>query len=437
MIKILRSGCRSIASFAKKYRYLLMAVVIAAIVLPEISVYFHKPGRGSDILGYLRAGHDALQLNDLYRNSAPGIDNTWPPFFSFFIAPLAISQNLFGLPVTKIIWYFVNFTALILSMQIVSYFLYGRRPAFFKKSDFDFTSDKVFVPAFLVLPALINNFFMLQINAFILFLVLAGLLFHKKEKPLCAGVMFALAASIKAYPGLFLFYLILKKQWKTAIYTIIFGILFTLSPIIFYGIDGYINLMKEWLTISFSEPFIVGYTTFNNHSLYAFWERLLAHQLHLTEPASQMIKLFNVSSILIILIPSFALIIRIRSQKNTAILTIIEYSVICTMMILFPPIAWRHYWIIMLPAAASIYYCFRMIPKSITPVIMILSIISLSLMQIPYFSTKSSVGIFLKVNSCYTFCALSALIVLLLLYYRISKINKSMDDRSDNLQTIT
>jgi hypothetical protein len=404
-----------IIAFCKKHARIIFYIGLLAIILPEITVYFHKPARGADIFGYLAAGHDALALNDLYANSAPGKNNTWPPFFSFFISPLAFISDIAGIPFTKIIWYFVNFTALILSMKIISILLYDKNPSLFKPSTFSFTSDKVFVPALLVLPALINNFFMLQINALIMFLVFYSLLLDTNKKPVKAGFFLALAASIKAYPGLFLIYLLFRKKWKTSIYTMIFGVLLTISPVVFYGIDGFIDLFKNWLSLSFSKPFIIGYTTFNNHSLYAFWERLLAHQLHITTPASQMIKLFNVSSILVILISSFTVLLRFAAPDRP-VLRMIEFSVISTMMILFPPIAWVHYWIIMLPAAATIYYCARMIPESMTLPIRIMSITSLLLIQIPYFFSKSIIQKFLKMHSCYTFSSLLALLVLLLLF---------------------
>jgi hypothetical protein len=402
-------------AFCKKHSRILLYIAVLAIILPEITVYFHKPSRGADIFGYLAAGHDALELNDLYAHSAPGKNNTWPPFFSFFISPLALISDFAGIPFTKIFWYFVNFTALILSMKIISMLLYDKNPPFFKQSTFSFTSDKVFVPALLVLPALINNFFMLQINAFIMFLVFYSMLLDTKNKPVSAGFFLALAASVKAYPGLFIIYLLFRKKWKTSIYTMIFGAILTISPVLFYGIDGFIELFSNWLSLSFSKPFIIGYTTFNNHSLYAFWERLLAHQLHLTTPASPMIKVFNFSSILFILISSFTVLLRFASPDRP-VLRMIEFSIISTMMILFPPIAWVHYWIIMLPAAATIYYCARMIPEAMTLPIRILSIASLLLIQIPYFFSKSIIKTFFKTYSCYTFSALLALLVLLLLF---------------------
>jgi alpha-1,2-mannosyltransferase len=392
---------------------------VAALVLPEVSVYFHKPSRGADIFGYLTAGHDVLNHQDLYRNSAPGKNNTWPPFFSIFITPLAVAHNTLGLAVTKEIWYFLNFTALIGAIQIIAYLLYGIRPPFLKGNSFDFTSDLVFVPVLLVLPALVSNFFMLQINALILFLVSMGLLMHFKKKPVLAGLFFGLAGAIKAYPGLFAIYFLLRKQWKTSFAIMAFGIFFTLSPILFFGFSGYVNLMKEWLSLSFSEPMVVGYTTFNNHSLYAFWERLLAHQLHLTQPASGLIRLFNLSSILILLITTFTIILR-SPYRNKPITVLMEFSIICILMILFPPIAWGHYWLLLFPAAASIYYCIRKIPDTITPLIMTLFTISVFLIQIPYFFSKTIVQTFLKSHSSNTIAALVVLSILLILYSKIT-----------------
>lgn len=173
-----------IINFFKKHRIPIFFIALAAIVLPEITVYFHRPNRGFDIYGYLNAGNDALKLENLYRISEPGKNNTWPPFFSFFCVPLALSQKFLGLPVTKELWYFFNFMAFILAMQMISLLLYKKKPSFLPGNDrFDFTSDLVFVPFFLILPGFIKNFFMLQINMFVLFLVIAGFfLLHPGKK---------------------------------------------------------------------------------------------------------------------------------------------------------------------------------------------------------------------------------------------------------------
>ena len=415
---------KPVVFFAKQHRRIIFFIIIAALVLPEISVYFHKQSRGADIFGYIAAGQDVIDNQPLYKNSQPGKNNTWPPFFSVFISPLAVAKNTLGLAITKELWYFFNFAALIGAIQIIAYLLYGKRPPFFKGNTFDFTSDLVFVPVLLVLPALVSNFFMLQINAFILFLISMGLLMQFKKKPLLAGLFFGLAGAIKAYPGLFAIYFLLRKQWKTSFAIMGFGILFTISPILLYGFSGYINLMKEWLSISFSQPLVIGYTTFNNHSLYAFWERLLAHQLHLTQPASDLIRLINLSSILIILVTAFSVIQRSSYRNNNPITVCIEFSIICILMILFPPIAWGHYWLLLLPAATSIYYCIRKIPGSATPLVMALVTLWILLIQIPYFFSKTALKVFLKSHSSNTIAALTVLAILFILYSKITSVKQ-------------
>lgn len=413
LIQVIVSNC-------KKYRQIIFFIALAAIVLPEITVYFHKPNRGYDIFGYLRAGHDALKLEDLYRLSAPGKNNTWPPFFSFFTTPLALSEDFLGLAVTKELWYFINFAAFIASIQMISLMLYKKKPAFLpQKNGFDFSSDLVFVPFFLILPGFIYNFFMLQINMFVLFLTIAGLFFYNRDKNWKAGFFFGLAAAIKAYPGLFLIYFIFRKQWKVAGTMFVWSAGFTLFPILFYGFERYIGLMMEWISISFFKPFVIGYKSSNNQSLYAFWERLLAHQFHITQPASILIKAANFSSIFAILSAAFISISRFPLKK-ASITGFIEFSIICIMMMLFPPIAWRHYWVLLLPAASSVYYCLRKMPQAANALVKYLFTAYILLMGIPYFFSKSAISTFLRMQSSYMFAGLVLLIILVILHRNIN-----------------
>jgi hypothetical protein len=84
-------------------------------------------------------------------------------------------------------------------MQMISLLLYKKKPSFLPGNDrFDFTSDLVFIPFFLILPGFIKNFFMLQINMFVLFWLLPFFLLHPGEK-LGLRLLLGLAASIKAF----------------------------------------------------------------------------------------------------------------------------------------------------------------------------------------------------------------------------------------------
>jgi hypothetical protein len=409
-----------IINFFKKHRIPIFFIALAAIVLPEITVYFHRPNRGFDIYGYLNAGNDALKLENLYRISEPGKNNTWPPFFSFFCVPLALSQKFLGLPVTKELWYFFNFMAFILAMQMISLLLYKKKPSFLPGNDrFDFTSDLVFVPFFLILPGFIKNFFMLQINMFVLFLVIAGFFFYTRERNWVAGLFFGLAASIKAFPGLFLIYFLLRKQWRVSGAILLWAIGFTVSPVLFYGIERFSNLMIEWMSISFFKPFIVGYHSYLNQSLYAFWERLLAHQVHITQAGSMMIKSANYLSIITISIIVFSSILSVP-YKKLSISGFIEFSMICVMMMLFPPIAWEHYWVLLLPATASAYYCLKKMPQVFTTAVKSLFVTYIILTAVPYIFSKSAITYFLKMHSSGMFSGLVLLFALVILHRNIN-----------------
>ena len=349
--RILQKAINTIIS----YRQILFWICIAAFVLPEISVYFHKPARGADIHGYILAGEHALNVAPLYEQSAPGKNNTWPPFFSFFATPLAISKQAFGLPMTKILWYLVNFFCLIRTVQLWNLMLYGKKPSFFSSCGFSFTSREVFVPLLLVLPAFVNNFFYLQINVLLLLLITESIYQNRvNNNQLAAGLFLGLAASIKAFPGLFIIYFAVQQKWKVALYAILFGTCFSLVPILFYGLGGFFDLMRQWLDISFGQPLIVGYDRFNNQSLYAFWERTLAHQLHLAAPGSLSVKMISQLSGLSLIFGTLFFFRRSSSPQSLRFL--MEGAALCVPMMIFSPIAWRHYWVLLYPAAAVMNY---------------------------------------------------------------------------------
>jgi hypothetical protein len=150
--------------------------------------------------------------------------------------------------------------------------------------------------------------------------------------------------------------------------------------------------------------------------------------LHVTVPASAMIKTFNLSSILLILGVSLTSILR-NHQENNPVVNVLEFSLICSMMIIFSPIAWGHYWLLLLPAAITIYYCLRTFPELRTKLVMFLTITGLLLIEIPYLFSKSIVQTFLKSHSSYTISALLAIAVLLLLNRKIYRLQLKVVDQ--------
>lgn len=415
---------QQITAFVKKHRKAILIIMALAVVLPEVSVYFHRPGRGADMHGYVQAGKDALALKDLYLDSRSGRHNTWPPFFSFVCIPLALSERYFGLPITKEIWYFFNFFLLLAAVKIWMFVLTATSPKFISDEQLDFTSNIVFAPLLVVLPAIINNFYWLQINILILFLVVCGYYYYRKNAIIVSGVFFALAASLKAFPVLILFYFVIRKQWRIALWMGIFGIAFTISPIIFYGVGDFFELFKKWLTLSFNRNFVVWHYH-DNQSLYAMWERYLFLHLKITQPTSALIHTFYWLSVLGILGLTIMVFLKTRYQ-NPSWQALLEFSSICVLMIILPPIGWRHYFVFLYPAAATIYLLLKRHPylfdiKSIRS----LSIIAAVLLIVPYLSGKDIAYFFRMINN-WTWAAISVNALILML------LNKAQDYNLEN-----
>jgi Glycosyltransferase family 87 len=403
-----------------RYRIPILLLFTAAFVLPEVSVYFNRPARGGDIFGYFAAGSDALHLAPLYQYSEPGKNNTWPPLFSFFVIPLYLSARHLGIPVTKELWYFFNFLCLIGVMQLWTNILYGTRPRFCSKTLFDFSSPKVFVPFLLLLPAFVNNFFMLQINVFILFLVSLGSYSLIKNRHSSAGLCFGLAAALKAFPGILLLYLLVKKQWKTAAWMAVAAIVFSLLPAICYGIDAFICLIKQWLSISLFQTLVIDNSRHNNQSMYALWYRFLVYGVHGIGPTSLSFKMLYIGSIATITIVGMAVFARKKFDAH-APSTPVELAAVCILMNLISPIAWIHHFVFLYPAIAVAWWGYVNGPSFFKRSTYNYGFFIWSAMiLLPYVFTKA-IGTLFKSFSSYTFAALLLLFFMLGMAARAQK----------------
>ena len=105
-----------------------------------------------------------------------------------------------------------------------------------------------------VIPTLICGFFindlflMGQANLGLLALVLGGLLLLRSKREWAAGVPFALAAAIKAFPIVIVLYLLWRRRWKAAASTLLVTIaLLVLAPAPIRGWDRNLADLKDWL----------------------------------------------------------------------------------------------------------------------------------------------------------------------------------------------
>jgi hypothetical protein len=404
--------------FLRARRIPVLFVVLAAIVLPQVTVYFARDSRGADINGYIAAGEAALRLDNLYANSSFAHNNTWPPFFSFAVIPLAWSARALGKPWTKELWYAFNFLCLVGAILLWSRLLLKTPVSFVSRTRTDFTDPRVFWPVVFVLPGIISNFFMLQINACILLLVTLGLYLFTRRRLWQGALFIALAASMKVVPGLLLVYFLLRRQWRFGAWMAFWGALFTLSPAIAYGTDAFAKLFTSWLSISSPAHAIIGYGKANNQSLYAATERLLAHQLGIVPAGSTVISIVAGLTGLALLAGSLAVFMRRKYECGTAA-ALLEFSSMCLLMVLLSPIAWGHYWVLAYPASATVFIVLCANPQyRRIRTIRYLMVAWIALLLLPFIA-GGSVGFWFRRFSSSTWSAITLNALVLALHARL------------------
>lgn len=173
-----------------------------------------------------------------------GIPQTNPYVYPLFVAVLFIPLTLFNFVTAKIIWFILN--------QIMWFSVLGltvsRFPKALKQMGFilGLGMSALYYPMARTLTAG-------QLNIFILFVLVLAWYFYQKSNKWGAGICLCLATVIKLFPGLFLIYLILKKQWKTlGAALVLIGLLFA-GGLLAWGPKPFIEYTKMVQSMNYGQ----------------------------------------------------------------------------------------------------------------------------------------------------------------------------------------
>ncbi|OLC99222.1 MAG: hypothetical protein AUI89_09320 [Gemmatimonadetes bacterium 13_1_40CM_3_65_8] len=212
--------------------------------------------------GYTQVGEVVLQGGDPY-----GLPiNTWPPFFLFLAAGLALLARV-SLPIALLLWQLGSVATVWGSCRLMAR-LVGEEPA-------PFTSSAVLVPVVMTARLLQEHLQHTQINLYVIFLVLlAFYLFQRRREPL-GGLALATATSLRAVPLLFLPYLLYKRAWRAAAWTAAFLlVLNVVLPLVTLGAATTAERWRSWRTraaVETNDPTPV----YPNQSLLSAMKRVL------------------------------------------------------------------------------------------------------------------------------------------------------------------
>jgi hypothetical protein len=226
--------------------------------------------------------------------------------------------------------------------------------------------------SYFIAPLLTMIFFAINIhlgqsNIIMLLAIIMAAYYLLKGKNLLTGLWLGFAMAYKVTPLFFVFYLLLKRKFKAAFYSVLFFGLFTVvAPMIFYSPARTISFVESWSKMVL-EPFIKGEkvksTNVNyyhsNQSLDAFLNR------HLTtygeEEYGGMHNFLNpayftegqvstISKVLKLFIVALLAFLAIKSRTVNNRVYPFEIALFLMAILFISPVSWVNHYILILPA---------------------------------------------------------------------------------------
>lgn len=155
----------------------------------------------------------------------------YPPLFLLLFAPLA----MLPLALAAAVWVVAKIALLVWLLRAI-------RAKYFNSR----SSPRFYLLSFLfIAPYLIEEFRYGNAQFFVLALTIAGLLILD-EHPVLAALSLGLAISVKVWPAFFLPYLLVRRNWKQAAWTLGFVLALALVPSLYFGVSKNFDLLGQW-----------------------------------------------------------------------------------------------------------------------------------------------------------------------------------------------
>jgi hypothetical protein len=275
------------------------------------------------------------------------------PFFSVLMAPFA----LLPMPVAGVIWNLLAILSLFGVFRL-SWNLAGGSSQSVTRSAVYYTT------AFAVAFYIGAHNLMSQVTIMAVFLSLAGLEAITRQRAMTGGFLVALAAAVKIFPGIFLVYFLLKRQWAAACAFMGGFIMMFVFTLFIFGVDEGIELHRVWLRESASTTGTAFYEQgrslrYNNHSLLAVMGRTMIEGIN----AGKRRKLFQVNIVTLqpgtvvcimrliqfLLLAVFAAIC-LRSRR----LRLSEIGYGLALSSFFIPVAWSFHFVVLISGTMAL-----------------------------------------------------------------------------------
>lgn len=205
-----------------------------AALFVVLAVWGVKCAHGNDFNSYYDAGKKfmALEGNIYTPGALSGMINHYPPVFAMLMVPLCLLPPV----VAGYIFFAIKIFFTVWAFRVMPKLFPGGK-----------VKVAVYALGFLAALRFFNDDFKLgQVNTLIFDFIIIGLEALNAKKIFKAALFMALAASIKIYPGIFLFYFLFRKEYKFVSLSTLMVVAINIVPAIFY-LGGFGSLFGHFL----------------------------------------------------------------------------------------------------------------------------------------------------------------------------------------------
>jgi glycosyl transferase family 87 len=328
---------------------MLRLVILAAAIVFVVVNGANALHKGGDAEVFFEGGRRILQHRPLYEGSGAASGFIGPPMQALFFAPFATLADV-SPAAAKLVWYGLNLACLAAGVGFWASLVRdhagpgaeSRRPL------------AIILPVAATLLPIQTNFEHQNMNALLLALTGGAAWLTSRARDGRAGALIGLATALKAFPALLIVHLASRGRWKGAGAALGTAAALTLLPAIATGPAAFAADFRRWLAISSSGWPIRN----NNQSLLAAIDRFTGGWretgVRSITDAPVAFALFLMGAVALVLLGSRWLY---GTRAAPSIPT--EMAAILALAVLTSPIAWDHYWVLLLPAFMFVYQAGR------------------------------------------------------------------------------
>lgn len=242
MVSLLKSTFSDYKELSiRKQLFILFPIIIISIIGIMRGI---KVGNVSDFYVFYLAGKNFIAGSDLYLLKDQARQFLYPPFAAFLFS------LIFFLPfkISAVIWSFFSVLLWILNVIFAKNII---------EKDFNhkLKANYLILGCLFTFNIFLDNINLLQVNSLIFFILLLAFYFYQNNKKLATSILIALAISIKVTPLLFLVWMVLRNEKKLLFYTVLFLLIFNVSPIFIRGYNTFVNDFYQFInTIRLTIP---------------------------------------------------------------------------------------------------------------------------------------------------------------------------------------